>query len=717
MDALKFSLGGKVEVLQQDLAQKYRLRGPMVKKIWRSLDIIRRYSLLRAAGKGTNILRDRCDRDSGILCGYAPEWNLHDLTVPGSDALLDLLEYRATRSIIDQYHSGVNDSAGDAAFILARVRVDKLQHVPGFANTFMLFLPGQYGMLVQCPDSAAYNQEMITYSAAVDAGSCVSRAIGEWILNRQFQFLLGLNNFLDFTFNMFSAIQMLIGRPRRCEDLLHAALSKFSAIEQSERGALSDLRSIGFDHKKSLDDYLALYYTSSSLIYTVEKWIMSRAGLICDENGRTLLFNPDKYVSIAIFDLVNHAITSITTWDYLCRLMQLLNDAARDNSFKNIILQEVSGVCDAEYKRAQRLFRRQIQTFSDSKYFERISTEDEDDGMARVVVKEVPDSLRREDPQLFYMLHICKAQTNASECVHWIGKLDGHHQSHPAGRARIHLEGWGSLRDLAMIVSFVRALLSCFSSPQIDCEKRQFYTLGSQSLLTQLNPLKMRIDLSYFAVPVVILDKPEMPKAALDALDRFIAKKTGSRMAVLYQDMADECFAKIQQYRQVQKPAPVEVIEKIQVLPLVVATPEDVTSDTTVQHQIQKDTTHLTHPALPAAVLPPEVLAVPEKSAAPKPFKVKASTFEVFSTLFNRSKSRGAIPWTGFEAAMVDLKFSVTPKQGSVFTFSPPADLNLENSFTCHRPHKSYIEGYTLLFLSRRLKRMYGWGEETFEVA
>jgi hypothetical protein len=89
----------------------------------------------------------------------------------------------------------------------------------------------------------------------------------------------------------------------------------------------------------------------------------------------------------------------------------------------------------------------------------------------------------------------------------------------------------------------------------------------------------------------------------------------------------------------------------------------------------------------------------------------------VFATLFDKSKSRGTVGWDAFEAAMADLEFSIFPKLGSVYTFCPPESMGAKKSFTIHRPHQSRIEGYMIPIVARRLRRVFGWGEKTFEVA
>ena len=67
---------------------------------------------------------------------------------------------------------------------------------------------------------------------------------------------------------------------------------------------------------------------------------------------------------------------------------------------------------------------------------------------------------------------------------------------------------------------------------------------------------------------------------------------------------------------------------------------------------------------------------------------------------------KSSVSWTSFEAAMADLRFSVTPKGVSVFTFNPPASMN-SRTFTLHGPHASEIEGYKLPVLVRRRQRVY----------
>ncbi|KAF1737391.1 hypothetical protein CRV24_003009 [Beauveria bassiana] len=93
---------------------------------------------------------------------------------------------------------------------------------------------------------------------------------------------------------------------------------------------------------------------------------------------------------------------------------------------------------------------------------------------------------------------------------------------------------------------------------------------------------------------------------------------------------------------------------------------------------------------------------------------VSHSAAQVFATLFDRSELRGGLHWASFEAAMAELNFRITPRQGSSFHFEPPKDLALRSSLTVHRPHGPRMEGFRKLILSQRLARTFGWDAETF---
>ncbi|KAJ9299333.1 hypothetical protein DTO271G3_2955 [Paecilomyces variotii] len=96
-----------VRELHDDLARKYRRHAAAIESAWRSLDQKGRATCLKAGAKDGVVLKHRLDRSLGDAI-IIPEWNLRDITEPGSDFLLGLLKHRATTSLFEQYCSDAN---------------------------------------------------------------------------------------------------------------------------------------------------------------------------------------------------------------------------------------------------------------------------------------------------------------------------------------------------------------------------------------------------------------------------------------------------------------------------------------------------------------------------------------------------------------------------------------------------------------------------------
>jgi hypothetical protein len=702
-----------IKELQRDLARKYQIHGTRIEQIWRSFDRSQRAKALKAGAAEGLVLKDPMDRAMGNVYKIIPEFNLRDITEPESDYLLDLLKHRATKSLCEQYREGLNGGQGDAEFIFNSMRVNNLRHADPFRYCFTLFMDEEkYGQSFRVTDQARYEETMANLSVVVNARLCVPQSTGELILERQLYTLQHLNILVEDILELGSTSRNAKTRPKKPEEAARAALSKLSIVPKPDKLSLQELLATALDQKSSLDDYLSLCRTEPVfLAHVVNNWFFSRPELVKDEKGRTMPLVTDKYISIAIFEMIHNAVTGAAIWDYVCRLLQLLVDRSNDKVYRGIILQEMSNVCHIEYGRVQKLFKRHVQTGSGSKYFRRVSGV-YDNGIARVAMKGNPEVLTRENPQVHYMLRLCQVQTDASKAVTWIKKLDDLHRSHPTVREEMEERELESFSDLAVIAGFFQSLSASLPLPSIHLNRGQVYVSRLKELAAELDPLKTQIDLAGFAVPIDNLMEPGMAEGALNSLDQFIVEKTGTKMGFLYQDLIEDSVLDIQDYYQQQKNA------KTELPPPPMATIIEITSaKVRVQQRRQKDKTRPAHSSIyditPTTTLPAQL----ETVEMPQIFKVKQATVEVFSTLFSKSKARGSINWTAFESAMADLKFSVLPKSGSIFTFFPPQDMAVQRSLTIHRPHKSQIEGHVLLIFASRLKRVYGWGEQSFEVA
>jgi hypothetical protein len=713
MDELELGKEELIRELHRDLARKYQMHKPKIEERWRDFDTGQRANVLKAGAYQGRVLKNPTDRSMGNVYKIIPEINLRDITDSRSDYLLNLLKHRATKSLIEQYCEGINGAPGDHLFILNSMRDNNLRHAKEFRHCFTTFLDeSSYGKSHRAVDARTFTETMTALSAAVDAGFCVPQSTGELILERQMTTLQTLNILIEDILDGAST-RNTKKFTKKSEEAVSAALSKLTIVRNPDKLSLQDLEAGIVDQKSSLNEYLNLCRTEPEfLAHAVNIWFFSRPELLQDEKGRHLPLHTDKYISISFFEVIQNVLMGAANWEYLHRLLQLLSeDGSDDSGRRSIILQEMSNSCHLEYGRAKTVFKRHVQTGSASKYFKRISGVS-DNGTPRVTMKIKPETLTRNSPQLHYMLRLCQAETDAAKAIDWIKKLDNLHQAHPSERATMEEREFDSLCDLAAIAGFVQSLSASVSLPSTKLRKGQIFDTCSKELTVELNSLKTEVDLSAFVIPIDNLLEPGMAEGALDALGQFIVEKTGNSIGFLHQDLIESCVLKVIDCYE-QKKAKIDEHANAEVPPTLIEAPTPVSR---IQQRRQKEKTRPAHTSM-YEIVTSKATTQPEIAEPTQVFKVKQTTFEVFSTLFSKAQSRGSITWAAFEAAMADLKFSVIPKTGSVFTFFPPKDMGVEKSLTLHRPHQPRIEGYKLLIYAARLQRVYGWGKESFEVA
>ncbi|KAK3939513.1 ipa protein [Diplogelasinospora grovesii] len=687
-----------VKELHEDLAQKYRRHAAKVENMWRSFDKNQRTRCLKAGAAEGALLKHPLDRSLGNVYKFIPEWNLRDLTEPGSDILLDILKHRATKTLGEQYIGGVNGGPGDYALIDEMMHTKNLRHVDDFKDCWTFFMDGEeYGASFRI--LAEHAETLADFAPAIRAGLCIPQSTGELILNRQITLLQSLNILIEDILEEGSQSRSRKQRPKKSdEEAASAALSKLTIKEAPPaKLSLPDLVASARDQKASLEDYLGL---------------LSAEPVVLAHAGRSLPAHTDKYISVAFFDAVHGAVKAAAIWNYIDRLLKLLETSGADKAYRAIILQEISNMCHLEYARAQAVFKRH-------KWFKRVSNAYDNAGNARVTMKGNPEELTRSDPQLHYMLRLCQPETSAARAADWIKKLGDLYEAHPGDRDKLEEREADSLADLAVIVGFIQDLSPVVSMPSLSRKKGQMFVSRSQDLEAELNQLKkdtqMDLLLRDFAVPIDNLLEPGMAEGALKALDGFVVDKAGTKMGFLYQDLVEDCFSDLQnQYRQVRakmeeqkKGKAAEWTPPPPLLP--VSVPEKQPEKRIAPPPIAAEKT-------PAAA----AIATGEEQQQPAPlppppkqiFKVSPSTAAVFSTLLAKSpqsqRGRGSVTWQAFESAMADLGFSVVPKFGSVYTFLPPQSMNADRSLTVHRPHQSRIEGHLVPVFAQRLRRVYG---------
>jgi hypothetical protein len=710
-------LDEQVKDLHRDLERKYQRHASRIEEIWHSLGLKGRVKAMRDGAANGEVLKNRSDTSMGNVYKFIPEWNLQEITPPSSECLLDILKHRATTKLPAQYASGINGAPGDHAHIVQMMQTKNLEHANAsrLKKCFTLFIDEeQYGQSIK--DTASRSDFSTAMAPAIRAQLVVPQATGELILTRQLYLLQALNIIVEDILEAGSTTRAQTKRPKKPGDVGTGALAKLSIHAQPKKIDLSDLIDSAVDQKSYLEDSLGLITTEPTVLaHEVNLAFFTRPELVADEKGRVLPLVTDKYINGAVFDVVHANIKTATVWNYISHLLAMLKDSP-DKQFRAVILQELSNTCHLEYTRAQAAFKRNVSSCGSggNKWFKRMPTLNKD-GSVRISMKGKPESLTVSNPQLHYILRLCQDETTWSRSAEWLQKLEDLHRAHPLEQEKMTEQEFYSLGDLAVIVTFIQSFISMAPLPSVSNKKGLAFVSGFSALENELGQIKDGVDLGDFAIPIDNLLEPNMATGALSTLDAYIVDKTGTKLGFLYQDLIEKCAYDIHEQHTQQKAKPQDAKSDAEYI-----TPTAPESESPVPQRRHKEKTRPAHSSIYDIIpqssdsgsnqLPPD-----ESTSAKQTFTVKHSTHAVFATLFSKSSTaRGAITWDAFAAAMVDLGFSIVPRMGSIYRFTPPETMAVQRGITLHRPHQAYIEGPRLLFYSRRLTRVYEWSEGTF---
>lgn len=718
-----------VQELHADLGRKYKKHEAAIDNFWRSFDATQRAACLKAGTPDGVVLRNPTDNSMGNVYKFIPELNLRDIAESGPDFLLSLIKHRATTSLFQQYCEGNGGGPGDHGFILEMERTKGLRHVQKFPKSFSLFLDeNQYGESFTM--QGAVNEIPAPLRPAIIAGLCVPQARGELILTRQLYLMQSLTILIDDILDEGSQTRANNTMPKKSDKAASAALAKLDIQDRPPAlVSLSNLVASALEQKATLKEYVGLLSAEPVVLaHAVNIWFFTRPELVPDEKGRQFPAHTDRYISGSVLEAVHSAVQGAAVWDYIHRLLECLEtqDAA-DNVHRAITLQEIANMCHLEFTRTQALLKRHVQTATGANFFKRQPGARDNAGNVLVSMKCNLKKLAKADPQLHYLMRLCHAETTPQDAVGWLKKLTEFNESHPMVRERMVEREVDAINDLAIVVGFILDLFSAISMPSVSRKKGQMFLSRSQDLEAEVALLKDQVDLLDFALPIDNLLEPGMADGALKKLEQFLIDKLGTKMGFLYEDLVQECLAALEEQYQLAKAkreeqfktAAIKLQEAMDWTPIPV--PALQPQEERVKQRRQKEKTRPAHSSIyeitPATESPATEATAEEPAPAAQTIEVSASVAGIFSALFDKTQSRGEVSWTGFVAAMSGLGFSVLPKFGSVYAFLPPASMGLTQSLTVHRPHKSHMDKYRMLILSRRLKRTYGWGEKTFAVA
>ncbi|KAK3657546.1 hypothetical protein LTR56_002321 [Elasticomyces elasticus] len=687
--------------LQRDLQRKYRNVGSKVQELWRSFTLKQRETAMRGSVGDGKVLRN--SRDPGLdgLREITPDWNLEDI-VSTPHFFLDRLKFRVETDLHHQQLNGANGGPGDREIIRTVVKRQQRRMADGSGHWAMFMDVGKdYGRWMK-PNgaegmAARYPSGMMPAHEAMP------------FLHRQMTTYICYNHLIEEILDLGSNSRAKKTPGKKSTKDTADAMAKLTIAPKPLKASISEVIAQADEQKTASEDYLELLRSEPVVLnHAVNMINYSRPELVQDDRGRILRMFADKYLSIALFEVVSDSVKIIFTWDYIIRLVRML-DGLDDKVKRPLLIQELSNTCHLEYRRAQAAFRRQMSQNLGvaGKCFRRITAGE----TSRVVIKGQPSDFTVADPQLHYILRLCHPDTNHVNAAQWIQKLDDHNILHADDLKRLDDDQVFALGDLAIIVSFMHTLSTSLTMVPSSKKTGLLFTGRTIELDAELAQYKADADFGDYLVPADNLLEPDAAANALQALDDFVVGHAGTSLGSLYEDMLSGCLDDIEK-KFLHVKSRLEAVDKTTYVPL----PSEDPTTATVRAEQRREKAK-TRPAEArvydiTAIAPrqPDVVVVP----APR-LKVKTSVVAVFSTIFAKSEARGSVSWADFAAAMADMGFSVTPKGGSIYTFHAPESMG-SRSITLHRPHASDIDGYRLLILSRRLNRTFRWEAETFEV-
>ncbi|SPQ21220.1 5b7f65ae-40fc-4728-b3dd-41f0ada71f7a [Thermothielavioides terrestris] len=211
--------------LHADLVRKYKKHEAAIETLWRSFDATQRAACLKAGAAGGVVLRHSTDETLGDVCKFIPECNLRDIAESGPDFLLDLIKYRATTSLFQQYCGSQGGHPGDHAVIAEMERTRGLRHAQRFDKCFSLFLDeNQYGESYRI--CGAVNEVAAPLLPAIRAGLCIPQSRGELILQRQLYLTQCLVILIDDILDEGSRTRVSKEMPRKSDKAASETLAK-----------------------------------------------------------------------------------------------------------------------------------------------------------------------------------------------------------------------------------------------------------------------------------------------------------------------------------------------------------------------------------------------------------------------------------------------------------------------------------------------------------
>ncbi|KAF9870188.1 ipa protein [Colletotrichum karsti] len=710
--------GGKPNNIQLQeehakLRTKFDRYGEQIEDLWSKFDQeTRKRMVIASAEEGDYVLAHSEDNSRDPLQKIIPEWNLRDITQPGSEYLTDMMYERSQADLIDQYKH-IMDGLGDKGFIEKMMEEQNLR-IPGrWEDKYIAFIDNeQYGTAMQLKDTSPIQW-------AINFGNLVGQETGELVLFRQLHLMYKLNDIADAILAegrvraskpvrppgarpqgpvdeaVFGRRPTGTGRARAKATLEPKQKAKEAPVKLS----IAELKGAVRDQKVAHEVCLDLFASGPGVLArTASLWFSNRPELVADEKGRALPLQADKHSSGAVLDSAHNIVKDVAVWNYIDQLVGQLEIEGLDKIHRSIVLQELSNVCHYEYARKQFLLKRYLT--KGSKLFKRVSNGLDPVGNPNIKLKGKPAEFIKTDPQLHILLTLAQPETTAAKAVDWLKKLGEMYENIPLEREKFPEEVVDVLGDVAIIVIFIQDATLATSMPPLSRKKGQFFVSRAQGLEAEFNQIKKDLNLSEFAAPIDKLREPSNTEGALKALDRFLAEKAGAKLGFLYEDLVQDSVAHLAKQHEESKakgemdwtPLPIEGAE----------------SREKFVEDRKKRNENRTSEISSLDIRPDGQRPAAEEVASPaKAIQAIPRIGEVFSKLLGKAEASDPVKWEDLEDAMRTAGFRPIPKY-NVFTTFLMSEAVSKQPFAVKRPFKSMIAGHTSPILGERLKRAYG---------
>lgn len=488
-----------------------------IERKWRSFKELDRLRCMSAANEFLSALQG--DTSLRFLHLIVPDFNRLDIISSTPDCLLDILKFRATTTLREQW-------AGDD---------DVVQHA---LSTCFLTNEHTYG-----PLSAAIPLEptlATSFLAGVREGLWIPETTFEQILLRQSYILGYLNGIMTMILQYESKEQIQPDKQSR------ATAQSYTTSRCPTALSIPELISISKEHAIHLHECATLIISDyEAFPWTVQNAVNCQPHTVPDKAGQPLYLPPSQSFEDSYFETLVSGQQKMFIWLYISELLEVLHTIV-DKMHIAAILQELSNVCQLEYARSQAMYTRRVQTGTGIGLFRRIPGSLDDTGNPRIVMKGSPDQFTRKDPHLHYVLRLCHPETTAQDATMWIEKLSILYKDHEEERGRVSDDEAESLADLVMITSLIRDLGVATKLPSPSHKKGLAFISNYKSVNNQLNSKKENL-VSGCILTTTHNHPPHCAGRVFEvSYDKQMTQKCVKSIHDLYQSMLQSCLEAVQ---------------------------------------------------------------------------------------------------------------------------------------------------------------------------